>query len=121
MVLPDTGEVSVSASVMGMQPGEAVRLGMRPEHLALADPDGADFSGTVDVVEELGESHLVHVIVPRGDRIVVRATGDAKVREGERVGIRFDANDGHLFRADGVALPRTGPAAEANTPPPTQH
>ena len=121
VVLPDAGEVRVAASVGGMAAGSPVRLGMRPEHLALADPDNADFSGTVDVVEELGESHLVHVIVPRGDRIVVRATGDAKVREGENVGIAFDMNDGHLFRADGVALPRTGPAAQSTAPPPVHH
>ncbi|WMS43979.1 sn-glycerol-3-phosphate ABC transporter ATP-binding protein UgpC [Acuticoccus sp. MNP-M23] len=121
VMLPDTGDVSVAASVQGMTPGTPVRLGMRPEHLRLADANTADFSGTVDVVEELGESHLVHVIVPHGDRIVVRATGDARVKEGENVGIAFDPNDGHLFRADGVSLPRTGPASETDAPLPTQH
>ncbi|MEM7694505.1 MAG: sn-glycerol-3-phosphate ABC transporter ATP-binding protein UgpC [Pseudomonadota bacterium] len=119
--IPDAGEIPVSASAAGVGAGEEVKLGMRPEHLSLADPDNASFKGTVDVIEELGESHLVHVIVPRGDRIVVRAIGDARIKEGETVGIGYNADDGHLFRADGEALPRTGPAASLATPVPTQH
>ncbi|MEO1087758.1 MAG: TOBE domain-containing protein, partial [Acidobacteriota bacterium] len=86
-----------------------VKLGIRPEHMLLTEPGAGAFSGDIDVVEELGESHLVHVIVPHGERIVVRVAGDAKVKEGETVGISFDQNDAHLFRADGIALPRTGP------------
>ncbi|MEM9224673.1 MAG: hypothetical protein AAGB11_20065 [Pseudomonadota bacterium] len=35
--------------------------------------------------------------------------------EGENLGIAFDANDGHLFRADGMAFERSGPTS--GTPP----
>ena len=121
VTIPDTGEVSVAASGGALSSGQSVKLGMRPEHLALADPGSAPFSGKVDVVEELGESHLIHVIVPHGDRIVVRAAGDAKVREGENVGIVFNSDDGHLFTDNGLALPRTGSGAHTTAPPPTTH
>ena len=46
--------------------------------------------------------------MPGGDRIVVRGPGDAKIKEGERVGIRFEASDAHVFRDDGRSLSRTG-------------
>ncbi|XWN30234.1 MAG: sn-glycerol-3-phosphate ABC transporter ATP-binding protein UgpC [Devosia sp.] len=110
--LPDHSACTVPAEASGVEAGAPIKLGVRPEHLALADPNnGATFKGEVDVVEELGESHLTHVNVA-GNRIVVRGTGDARVREGEAVGIAFNGEDGHLFRADGVALPRRGAIPE---------
>ncbi|MEM8856357.1 MAG: TOBE domain-containing protein, partial [Pseudomonadota bacterium] len=111
--LPDHAACTVPAEASGVEAGTPIKLGVRPEHLALADPNnGATFKGEVDVVEELGESHLTHVNVA-GHRIVVRGSGDARVREGEAVGIAFKGEDGHLFRADGVALPRRGAIPES--------
>jgi ABC-type sugar transport system ATPase subunit len=99
--------VTVAVEANGVATGEAVKLGIRPENLSLTNPgDGAVFSGEVDVLESLGESHLVHVRVSGGERIVVRGAGDPLVREGETVGIAFDAADGHLFRGDGEAVRR---------------
>ncbi|MEM0906651.1 MAG: sn-glycerol-3-phosphate ABC transporter ATP-binding protein UgpC [Pseudomonadota bacterium] len=117
VAVPGSGAVEVAASPSGVGAGEPVKLGVRPENLALADPASCQFKGTVDVIEELGESHLVHVLVPDGERIVVRETGDAKVSEGETVGVSFGLEDGHLFMADGRALMRTRSAATKSTSP----
>ena len=105
--LPGGRAATVSARPDGVTPGAPVRLGIRPEHLSLADPteDGAAFVGTADVVEALGESHLVHVTTAEGGTVVLRAPGDPAVREGARVGLAFAPADAHLFRPDGAALP----------------
>ncbi|GAB5378500.1 MAG: sn-glycerol-3-phosphate ABC transporter ATP-binding protein UgpC [Acuticoccus sp.] len=126
MTLPNGGTVAVRVDGRALSAGDAVKVGMRPEHLALADADadageGHAFRGTVDVIEELGESHLIHVIVAEGERIIVREDGMAKAREGESVSIRYRQEDGHLFRRDGSALPRTGEGAVIAERPPTHH
>jgi multiple sugar transport system ATP-binding protein len=104
------GEVSTRVQVAPdtLVPGEEVKLGVRPENMRLAAPDAGVFRGEVDVAEALGESHLVHVKLAGGERVIVRGDGDPTVREGEVVGIAFDTADAHLFRADGEALRRTG-------------
>jgi ABC-type sugar transport system ATPase subunit len=112
------GRVTVAVENTGLVAGETVKFGIRPENLALTEAgNGASFSGEVDVLEALGESHLVHVRVAGGERIVVRGAGDPKVHEGETVGIRFDPADGHLFREDGEAVKRVRrPGAEPAAP-----
>ena len=45
------------------QPSGAVELGVRPEHVALIDPNskGANLKGSVLLVERLGNSTIVHI------------------------------------------------------------
>ncbi|MEM8553174.1 MAG: sn-glycerol-3-phosphate ABC transporter ATP-binding protein UgpC [Pseudomonadota bacterium] len=103
-----------------MSGGTDVKVGMRPEHLSLcAVDDGETFRGSIDVIEELGESFLAHVDVGEGERIIVRGDGTARVKEGETVGIRFRPEDGHVFSASGAALPRTSPDAFPESGAPT--
>ncbi len=119
--LPDGSTIAVNVDGSGLTAGERVKVGMRPEHLALRSGAGEHtFRGTVDVVEELGESHLVHVVVG-SERIIVRGDGIAKAREGETVGIFYRAEDGHLFRGDGKALQRTGEGAAIAANLPAHH
>jgi len=120
--LADGSLIVVAVDGSSLKAGDAVKVGMRPEHLALTSADADHtFHGKVDVVEELGESHLTHVVVGEGERIIVREEGIAKAAEGDTVGIHYRSEDGHLFRADGTALPRTGEGATIAQKPPTQH
>jgi ABC-type sugar transport system ATPase subunit len=47
---------------------EATTLGVRPEHLLLADAATADLTGTLAVVEQFGEYALVYAELPSGRR-----------------------------------------------------
>ncbi len=94
-------EVSVSTSVAGVPTAE---LGIRPEHLTLVEPgDAAAFTGTVRIVEHLGNSTLVYAATPAGE-LIVEGEGDLKVKPGEAVGLRLSEAHAHLFRADGATL-----------------
>lgn len=93
-----------------LPPGTPVRLGIRPEHLDLAPASGVASGpaivGAVEVVEALGESHLLHVREAGGARVVVRRPGDPMLGEGARVGLTFEGAAAHLFAADGIAVAR---------------
>ena len=67
--------------------GTPVTVGLRPEHLAL-EPEGATHQ--VDLTEALGGVSYAHLAGPTGERLIVEERGDARSREGDRVGLAFD-------------------------------
>ena len=93
--------------------GRRVRAGVRPEHLALADPEGADLALEVVTVETLGADTLLHGLpsgsadgtVVDGARhsLAVRVPGGTRVAEGERVGLVVADGGWHLFDAESGA------------------
>jgi multiple sugar transport system ATP-binding protein len=94
-----------------LAPGQRVELGIRPEHLQVADGSDADpaclrFGGEVTLVEQLGESHLVYVRCADGLELVTRATGHTRLRLGDRIALQADPARVHVFDADGAACAR---------------
>ena len=94
-----------------LAPAQRVELGIRPEHLTVADGSEADaqclrFGGEVTLIEQLGESHLVYVRCADGLELVSRAPGHTRLRVGDRIALRADAALLHLFDAEGVACRR---------------
>jgi ABC-type sugar transport system ATPase subunit len=74
-------------------PGE-ITLGIRPDHVALAGA-GA-FGGQVDVVENLGREHHVHVRA--GDaRLTVVHRGPGAPKPGDDVRVTLDVDELHWF------------------------
>ena len=102
--LPGGGDILARVSGAGVIAGETVTLGIRPEHFAAAG--GQPLEGRIDVGEQLGESHFIHLDLPDGQRLVARASGDADVRAGERIAVTLDGAQCHLFRDDGRAAAR---------------
>jgi multiple sugar transport system ATP-binding protein len=105
VTLPGGGTVVAKVAGGAVRPGEAVKLGVRPEHLLEGEGDGS-FVGDVDVVEELGESHFLYVRSPDGKVVTVRAAGDAPVRAKTRFSIGVPGEACHVFTRDGRALQR---------------
>jgi sn-glycerol 3-phosphate transport system ATP-binding protein len=81
-------------------PAGAAWIGIRPEHLRLAEPEGAALTGQVLHIEALGAETLVHIAVYDGVHAVVRQEGHlAKPAEGATVGLSWTANDVMFFDA----------------------
>ncbi|MDQ2104862.1 sn-glycerol-3-phosphate import ATP-binding protein UgpC [Azospirillum isscasi] len=76
--------------------GRPVKLGVRPEHLAVT-PGNGPLIVTVELVEALGADTVVYGRLPDGEGLLVRVAGLPSCREGEtlRVGAPPDAL--HLF------------------------
>ena len=69
----------------GLEPGEEVIVGVRPEHLSLdPQPGSTPIGGTVDFVERLGSDTIIHVSVG-GETLLVKVAGDRPLRPGDRV------------------------------------
>ena len=83
-----------AASTVGRRPGDAVTLGIRPEHLTLG---GTGLTVTVDLIEPLGSETLVHgrVAGRDNDTIVVKVPG--AVRPAETITLAIQSDQAHIF------------------------
>ncbi len=113
--LPGGAVLHVAAEAFHAPPGGAVTLGVRPEHLRVEEREGGDgatgFPATVALVEYLGDSTIVYAQVDGVPETIALKCRPEEVcpEPGERVMLGFDAGHGHLFDADGAALPRARP------------
>ncbi|MDN4546237.1 MULTISPECIES: ABC transporter ATP-binding protein [unclassified Pseudomonas] len=98
--------ISLPLSGATLSVGGAVTLGIRPEHLALAESDDCTLQVTADVSERLGSDTFCHVRTASGEALTMRVRGDLASRYGETLSLHLDARHCHLFDADGVALTR---------------
>jgi multiple sugar transport system ATP-binding protein/alpha-glucoside transport system ATP-binding protein len=86
------------------QLANARTLGVRPEHLDLASPETAHFSGTLSVIEQFGEYALAYVELPSGDLITVKLDGAPDLQLHQTIHIGLPADGVHLFDQAGRAL-----------------
>jgi len=87
-------------------PGDAVTLGVRPEHLTLAGAGNA-LKARASFVETLGHATYAYLAYPGADEaLTCLMPGDAPVRSGDEVSVRIPAEAAHLFDARGEAFRR---------------
>jgi ABC-type sugar transport system ATPase subunit len=79
-------------------------IGIRPEHLRLADAANADLTGILSVIEQFGEYALAYVELPGGELVTVKLDGapDLQLHQTVHIGVPPDAV--HLFDEAGRAL-----------------
>jgi len=97
----DCGAFSIPVSLERYE-GE-VYLGVRPEHVSLVAPDQGIGAADVRGVEPLGPDTLVR-LDGGGEPLVARVHGIPDLRPGDRVGVKLDRRQLHLFDAAGARL-----------------
>ena len=82
----------------------AAQLGIRPEHITIAEAGSGELDAKVDVTEYLGAD--TYVIVDAGEQgpVTVRQSGDTDLRPGDPVGLSFSPDNLHFFDAQGQAV-----------------
>jgi multiple sugar transport system ATP-binding protein len=109
-------EADIPVDAATLLPGQRIELGIRPEHLHVADGDasatGLRFGGEVTLIEQLGESHLLYLRCADGLELVSRAPGHTRLRVGDRVALEAEAALLHVFDANGVACRRQSLSAD---------
>ena len=98
----DCGAFSIPVSLERYE-GE-IYLGVRPEHVSLVAPDQGIGAADVRGVEPLGPDTLVR-LDGGGEPLVARLHGIPDLRPGDRVGVKLDRRQLHLFDAAGARLP----------------
>ncbi|WGF88828.1 ABC transporter ATP-binding protein [Marinivivus vitaminiproducens] len=101
--LPGDRSVIASADADRIQAGDEVALGVRPEHLALGEADGAALQGEALAVEHLGGETYVYVDQGGEQPLIVKTEGEAAVRSGETVHVHVPSEAIYLFDTDGRA------------------
>ncbi|MFC6720487.1 ABC transporter ATP-binding protein [Halobacteriaceae archaeon SHR40] len=102
----DGFEYPVPERADGLPSGEPFTLGVRPGAIDIVEPETGVATGTVEVVEPLGETSHAHLNIA-DTTVTVTTDGPGSVEEGTQVDIDFPAQRAHLFDAgSGVAVAR---------------
>jgi ABC-type sugar transport system ATPase subunit len=97
-------EIAAAVDASGLASGEAVTLGVRPEHIALAAEDDG-LEARVTFAETLGHATWAWVDYA-GASLTVQLPGDLRPRAGDTLRLSLPAREAHLFNEAGHACPR---------------
>ena len=96
--------LTVAVDASAAKAGDAVTLGIRPEHIGLGGT-GSTIGATVTFAETLG--HATYAYAAYGDTaLTVQAPGDLRPRTGGGLTLTIPADQAHLFDAAGDAFAR---------------
>lgn len=85
-------------------PDGAVELGIRPEHIHLADPAQERITGTIRFIEKLGAYSLLHVDIGAGHWLIAKLPGITQAKRDTPAGFTFSNEHLHLFDNDGRTI-----------------
>ena len=94
---------TAAVSPAGLAVGDAVTIGVRPEHMQCGS---GPLSSTVKHIEALGEHSVVYAKLADSDKTVLAKTGDERVAVGDTLALGMPGPALHVFRADGTAQRR---------------
>jgi multiple sugar transport system ATP-binding protein len=92
----------VACGTGGLAAGAAVTLGIRPEHLDLAQ--GAGLPLTVELVERLGGESYLYGASPGLPQVTLRLDGQSEQGRGDTVALALPQQHLHLFDESGRAV-----------------
>lgn len=80
-----------------------MRIGIRPENVAVTQAGDGTADAEAMIVERLGDRTLVYARLSDGLEITAVDEGGSRIRMGDHIGVRIDGAGAHLFTADGTA------------------
>jgi ABC-type sugar transport system ATPase subunit len=92
-------EIDLSRVISGQGANYAAKeltVGIRPEDLHPAAPDGAWIRGEVEIVEDLGSDKFVHIRSGNA-KLVARVAADVRLNRGETLCLATEPNRLHVF------------------------
>lgn len=91
-------DLSANASaVLGKDVAADEQVGLRPEHLIITDSASAVVAGKLELVENLGEYALVHLISSNGVEFIAKTEKPPVAEKGDTIGFTIKAELAHYF------------------------
>lgn len=88
------------ASLLGRDTTSAIQVGLRPEHLTTADSSEAVVEGSLELVENLGEYALVHLMTASNVEFIAKTEKPPTVQKGSTIGFGIKPELAHFFDAN---------------------
>ena len=85
------GSVATDVALPGA--GATVVLGLRPQHLRVTSGD----THRVEMTEALGGVTYIHLTAENGEKLVIEAHDDTRLKLGDQVGLAFEADKAMVF------------------------
>jgi multiple sugar transport system ATP-binding protein len=119
--LPGGGLLRVPVKGEQIKAGDALTLGLRPEHLSERGEGDAQVPVKALVVEHLGGETFTHAQTDEGHDLMIKGEGMSTVKAGQQLRVGVQGHRCHLFDAQGQALPHqrhyTQTASDQPLPP----
>ena len=90
---------TAAAKVLKIDPKAAI-VGIRPEHLKATTAAKALVSAPLELVENLGEYALAHMVTEGGRELIVKMDKPPKAEAGDMIHLTADAGNIHCFDAE---------------------
>ena len=94
--LMGSSTINISKTLSSANEGDAVMLGIRPEHLIINEESDGSWESKVFVVEKLGSGTFLY-LEKEGEPLVVQTDGDSNIKVGDTVKVGFSASRCHIF------------------------
>jgi len=95
---------SFDLAATSVKVGDALTVGVRPEHLAQGRDGAFAVEGVIELVERLGESSFAYVRQPDERLLVAEVRGRQTPAPGARTTLTAEARDVHVFAASGLRV-----------------
>ena len=89
-----------AAKILGATLTEDKQIGMRPEHMQICKAADAVVTGTLELVENLGEVALVHLITETGASFIAKTEKPPKEAKGDAISFTISPDLAHYFDKD---------------------
>ena len=85
-------------------PSEASKIGIRPEHISLANNDSHKLRGTVRHIENLGEHLLCYVNLEMNSEITAKLDVNSDIKVNEMINLNWHQDHQHFFDSMGFSI-----------------
>ena len=93
------------APLLGRAMADSEQVGMRPEHMVVTDAANAAVQGRLELVENLGEYALVHLVTPNGTEFIAKTEKPPVEDKGSLLGFTIKPDLIHAFdKTSGLRL-----------------
>ena len=85
-------------------PSEASKIGIRPEHLSLANNGSHKLKGTVRHIENLGEHLLCYINLEKDNEITAKLDVNSDIKINEKINLNWHQDHLHFFDSSGLSI-----------------